>query len=291
MEKELCPPLLNVDLDLGYTINSSNRSINSVVNVLCNNRTVSVLKCLSSRVWNGTKAPCTPDVEVAEAEEVQVETIIIIVWVLGGVLLLALLVLLAVIVTSHKKDVRGSSPRTSIFTVSSNRNSRGGDNPAFTTENESPQGQTSLARNSSHRSSLRPPSYHEAVSGRIICVPGMAARMSPNVGRATPSGGRREINSPRTRQNREENCRSNNGARGRYVYDYPSCYWEEEPPPPYSLVVGDRPEPSSRIPASSSHQPRSSATAGVDSSRIQHIERHRPLQTSAPIARLEYDCF
>ncbi|XP_041355345.1 uncharacterized protein LOC121372972 [Gigantopelta aegis] len=295
MEIELCPSLLSASTPAQIALSSPSQTIGSVVHVLCENQTIAVLRCMANRQWNGTLVEkCTSELTEESGGEFRVETVIIIVWVLGGVLLFALLVLLTVIVTSHQKH-RHRSRRRSIFSTpsQSNRNSRYGDNPGFTTDSEAGFGGATLHRNSSHRSSLRPPSYHEAISGRLICMPGIATRVSGQSPvtssaardscqspRATPTNSRRESqNAPGVRTNGSDIRTSGapvgacGGAPGnvrRYAYEYPSCFWEEEPPPPYSTITQYTPVTSVSAPVERPPPPA------------------RPQRSSAPLARLEY---
>ena len=187
--------------------------------------------------------------------------------------------------------------RRSIFSTTShsNRNSRCGDNPGFTTDTEAGFGVGTLHRNSSQRSSLRPPSYHEAISGRLICMPGIAARIScqspvtspaardsGQSPRATPTNSRRQQsqNASGVRTNGVDIRTSGApvGACGgapvnsrRFAYEYPSCFWEEEPPPPYSTISQYTPVTSVPVPVP------------VPSERPQPPAR--PQRVSAPLAR------
>ncbi|KAK6178404.1 hypothetical protein SNE40_013198 [Patella caerulea] len=218
MEEGECPSLLS-STDL-HTLSTPNRSIGSIVQVLCQNVTVAVMKCLTEQQWNGTKPTCLTEttpvtkttLERSNEEEMKVETIIIIVWVLGGILLFALLILLTVIVTARRKGGlrRQAERRTSVFTVAAESRRGGGDNPAFTRENEG-------VNWSLHRNSERlPPSYREAMLDR---PPRLEV---PRGQQVTTSGASQDDNSRR------------------YAQEYPSCFWEEEPPPPYSLFADDR---------------------------------------------------
>ncbi|ESO87885.1 hypothetical protein LOTGIDRAFT_234875 [Lottia gigantea] len=217
MEEGECLPLLK-DGDL-HTLNTDSRTIGSLVHVFCHNVTVAILKCLAEQKWNGTISPChTAETknEIKPGEEMKVETIIIIVWVLGGVLLFSLLILLTVILTArHKGGARRPRRRPSIFTVSNERRRGGGDNPAFSTENE--QANWSLHRNSQRL----PPTYREAMMDR-------PPRLEPSRTQASASSG-----PPQSGASQDDNSR-------RYAQEYPSCFWDEEPPPPYSLFAGGR---------------------------------------------------
>ncbi|XP_050398288.1 uncharacterized protein LOC126816126 [Patella vulgata] len=184
------------------------------------------MKCLTGQQWNGTKPTCLTDktpvtkttLDRSNEEKIKVETIIIIVWVLGGILLFAMLILLTVIVTARRKVGlrRQAERRTSVFTVAAESRRGGGDNPAFTRENEG-------VNWSLHRNSERlPPSYREAMLDRPPRLEIPRGQQVTNQRTATTSGASQDDNSRR------------------YAQEYPSCFWEEEPPPPYSLFADDR---------------------------------------------------
>ncbi|XP_053387498.1 GATA zinc finger domain-containing protein 14-like [Mercenaria mercenaria] len=183
---------------------SLSNTVGSVVEFICTGTDEilsgpSVLKCTTTGKWNGSVPTCVDENEIststvssttgsttitptASPAEIQVETVLIVLWVTGGLLLVTLVVLMTCILTSHKKRQRNRSERASPRGQGNPRH--GGVNPTFSnydeiwtwipvlTDNDHCRNQNSASaiENSATQTNrelmrnLRLPSYNEAVS-------------------------------------------------------------------------------------------------------------------------------
>ncbi|XP_055872538.1 uncharacterized protein LOC106056009 isoform X1 [Biomphalaria glabrata] len=266
MEIAMCDNLpATEDPPENYFIDNALRNVGQIVTVYCKNTTVAVLKCLPDLKWNATVPACPSSNQTKDS----LSEMLIIVWVVGAILLLALIILIVIIVRSRSKN--GCRPRSptsspsSIFHITSHRR-EGGDNPAFSRADERC-GEWSFHRAADLRDSTRLPSYQEAILNHYITVPARAGNLNPdrsnfNRASAPPSyrtsqhhnqpinaSENRSADSTAQSENRNtpvdppaENPNNTNSTNAqtdtvqanRYAENYPQCFFEEEPPPPYT---------------------------------------------------------
>ncbi|KAL5020088.1 hypothetical protein ScPMuIL_002980 [Solemya velum] len=166
-----------------------------------------------------------------DEEEVEIETVIVILWVSGGFLLITLVSLLACILRSHKK-ARNLRNQRDNRNIEAGRLRNGGINPAFTSYDEiwtwipvmrgdradctaqiepTALQRTTVSSTTPGNRPLRPPSYHEATSSnnsqmpniRPDCSVSTIAQLCANIN--SPSASRRVTSTQQTEVPRDAN--------------------------------------------------------------------------------------
>ncbi|KAL8568347.1 hypothetical protein ACOMHN_040920 [Nucella lapillus] len=173
----------------------------------------------------------------------------------GGVVFIIGIVVIVVLLKSRKKlcanGREGGGAASNVTQIGQppiyvigqeNRQGRGGDNPAFSRSDET-NNSALPSRGQVTHAITRLPTYEEVMSGRVPSAPLSRSQQRSNIRVSQlqyQRGGAATTTTTTTASmpnNATDSCqrapRRSETPPPRYAYEYPSCFWEEVPPPPY----------------------------------------------------------